>query len=122
MNTQETRSERKEITLEQFLEAVKDKRCRVESPDIDIISIDIRGCCTYHDSGMIGFQNPFSSFEIDEDEINGIYVESDTEFYVEFGDKLAVMISIISHEAYIDMLKTVKQALSEISDSIIKTI
>lgn len=116
MNTQEMRAERQKITLEQFLGAIKNKRCCVESPDIDVISVDIRGCCTYHNSGMIGFQNPFSSFEIDVDEINGIYMEDDDEFYVEFGDVFAVTIKIISRESYIDMLKTVNQALSKINE------
>lgn len=92
MNTTETRTERKEITLKQFLEEVQYKMFYIESPDIDVISVDMRGCSISFSIGELHFMNVTGSFAIEEDSVNGIYVD-DGEFYIEFGDIFAITVT-----------------------------
>lgn len=108
----------KEITLEQFLAEVENKPCCVESTDIDVISIDMRGCHIHSThSGDLEFTNVLDTFEIEEAAINGIYRHDDGEFYIEFGDVFSVTVSIMSEDIYNKLLENLKQALSEVSNN-----
>ena len=107
----------KEITLEQFLEEVENKTCCVESPDIDVMSVSMRGCYMSSASGSLAFVNMLDTFEIEEAEINGITRLDDGEFCIDFGDVFAVTVSIMSEEDYNTLLENLKQALSEVSNN-----
>lgn len=103
------------ITLEQFLETVKDKPCCIESPDLSVIAISMRGCKVSSACGGLDFENILDFFEIEEVDIDGIYRQDDGEFYIEFDDILAVMVNIMDDKDYNELLKNLKQALSEVN-------
>lgn len=107
MDTAETRTERKEITLAQFLEKVRDKMCYVDSPDTDVIGVCMRGCYISSSLSEIHFMNVMGTFVVEEDSINDIYVD-DGEFYIEFGDIFAITVTPMTEEnknMYIKNLK-----------------
>lgn len=112
MNTRKMRT-REKITVEQFLDNTKDKMCCVESPDIDVISVNMRGCKVSSNYGSLNFTNILDTFEIEETEINGIYVEDDL-YYLEFGDAFSITISIMPDEIVNELIKNLKQLLSNI--------
>lgn len=82
--------------MEQFLEAIKDKMCCIESPDTDVISVNMRGCKVSSAYGGLDFENVLDTFEIEEEEIDSIHMESANEFYIDFGNVFAVTVSLQS--------------------------